>query len=127
MVGSTAGDALASESLNRLAELMKALGHPVRMALARDLTAAPQRVTELQQRLSLAQSTLSEHLKVLRESGIVTPARGHSKAYTADPEVLDWLVRTAADAFARHADGAGAGPALPGFRLKSQRRPTGYG
>lgn len=56
-----------------LALLAKALGHPARVRIARllrsvgDMTCA-----ELVEALQLAQSTVSEHLRVLREAGLVT-------------------------------------------------------
>ena len=55
-----------------LASLAKALGHPVRVQILRMLT---HRVTcvcgELVDEIDLAQSTVSQHLKVLKEAGLV--------------------------------------------------------
>jgi len=55
-----------------LAQLAKALGHPARVSILRLLRrSGTQTVGELVRVLSLAQSTVSEHLRVLRESGLV--------------------------------------------------------
>jgi len=55
------------------AERLKALGHPVRLAIIRAL--AEQSCcccADVCSRLPLAQSTVSQHLKVLKEAGLVT-------------------------------------------------------
>lgn len=55
-----------------LAALAKAIGHPARVQIVR-LLAARQAcyVGELAGELPLAQSTISEHLRILREAGVV--------------------------------------------------------
>lgn len=56
-----------------LAALAKALGHPARVQLVRMLAARDScYVGELADELPLAQSTISEHLRILREAGVVT-------------------------------------------------------
>jgi ArsR family transcriptional regulator len=54
-----------------LARLCKALSHPARVAIARDLAAQTSACTEIVRRLPLAQSTVSQHLKIMREAGIL--------------------------------------------------------
>lgn len=55
-----------------LAILCKALGHPARIAILRHLLAEDRcicgRIVEV---MPLAQSTVSQHLKILKESGLV--------------------------------------------------------
>lgn len=57
----------------RLAKLCKALGHPARLAILRYL--AERRTTctcgEIVDQLPLAQSTVSQHLKVLKDAGLI--------------------------------------------------------
>ena len=57
---------------NRSAELMKALGHPARIAIVELLadrnTCICGQITE---KLPLAQSTVSQHLKALKTAGII--------------------------------------------------------
>jgi len=56
----------------RLAKLCKALGHPARLAILRYLAG---RTTctcgDIVDQLPLAQSTVSQHLKVLKDAGLI--------------------------------------------------------
>jgi DNA-binding transcriptional ArsR family regulator len=51
--------------------LLEALAEPTRLRLVNCLSAAPLFVSDLQVLLDLPQPTVSRHLKVLRESGLV--------------------------------------------------------
>jgi ArsR family transcriptional regulator, arsenate/arsenite/antimonite-responsive transcriptional repressor len=56
----------------RLAALAKALGHPARVRIVRMLGARSSCVTgELAPELGLAASTVSEHLRILRDAGLI--------------------------------------------------------
>lgn len=58
-----------------LAHLGKALGHPARVAILRYLRAHDGGTcAELVRTLGLAQSTVSEHLRVLRDAGLAIPS-----------------------------------------------------
>jgi len=65
----------------RLASLSRALGNPARLAIVRYLIASrrPRSCSEIARQLPLAQSTVSQHLKVLTSAGWVrgpeAPAR----------------------------------------------------
>jgi ArsR family transcriptional regulator len=60
----------ADEDLSLLA---RALGHPSRVRIVRSLRLGDgSSVGKLVEELGLAQSTVSEHLRVLREAGLVT-------------------------------------------------------
>jgi DNA-binding transcriptional ArsR family regulator len=69
------------------AERLKALGHPVRLAIVRAL--AEQSCcccSDVCNRLPLAQSTVSQHLKVLKDAGLVSFRRdGVRSAYVLNP------------------------------------------
>lgn len=55
-----------------LAAMAKALGHPVRVRLLRLLIAQQACITgDLVGEVGLAQSTVSEHLRILRDAGLV--------------------------------------------------------
>ena len=57
---------------NELAAMAKALGHPARVQILRVLAARDTCVTsEVVDELPLAQSTVSEHLRILRHAGLV--------------------------------------------------------
>jgi ArsR family transcriptional regulator len=56
----------------RLAGLCKALGHPARLAILRYLAGRSTCTCgDIVDQLPLAQSTVSQHLKVLKEAGLV--------------------------------------------------------
>jgi ArsR family transcriptional regulator len=57
----------------RLASLCKALGHPARLAILRYLAARRGTCTcgDIVDQLPLAQSTVSQHLKVLKDAGLI--------------------------------------------------------
>ena len=76
-----------------LAQVFKALGDPVRLRLV-SLIGAHQGgevcVCELTDAFDLTQPTISHHLKVLREAGIITSERrGTWVYYRLEPAVLD--------------------------------------
>ncbi len=55
-----------------LARLAKALGHPARVAILRLLITRTECVCgEIVHELPLAQSTISQHLKMMKESGLI--------------------------------------------------------
>jgi ArsR family transcriptional regulator len=59
-------------SEDRLAVLAKALGHPARVRILRLLATRDSCVTgQLAPELGLAASTVSEHLRILREAGLI--------------------------------------------------------
>ncbi|HNL38859.1 MAG TPA: metalloregulator ArsR/SmtB family transcription factor [Saprospiraceae bacterium] len=57
---------------NELAELAKALGHPARIAILKELARRKSCVCgEIVEVLPLAQSTVSQHLKELKAAGLI--------------------------------------------------------
>lgn len=57
---------------NELAELAKALGHPARVAILKELAKRQSCVCgEIVEVLPLSQSTVSQHLKALKEAGFI--------------------------------------------------------
>ena len=82
------------EHAERMAIAAKALGDPIRMQLVDVLRkhAGKVCVCELVPLFDLAQPTVSHHLKVLREAGIVNSERqGLWAYYYVDPEALEEL------------------------------------
>jgi ArsR family transcriptional regulator len=69
------------------ADRLKALGHPVRIAIVRALAERSCCCcSDVCSRLPLAQSTVSQHLKVLRDAGLVSFRRdGVRSAYVLNP------------------------------------------
>lgn len=85
-------DGLTSEE-ERAAAVFRALGNPARIRIVRELARQPGCVTgDLVDLLPLAQSTVSEHLRVLKEAGIVRGTIDGERCYCLDPETVGWLV-----------------------------------
>jgi len=66
---------------------LKALGHPVRLGIAMQLAAEPETCAcDFADMFGVSQPTVSEHLRVLREAGLVTTQRrGTQICYSLDP------------------------------------------
>lgn len=63
------------ENYSDAAEMLRALAHPVRICIVRGLIEKPSNVSNIYQCLELPQSTVSQHLSVLRSRGIVAGRR----------------------------------------------------
>lgn len=90
------GVAAAVEAANtrdlRLARMAKALGHPARIAILRMLAEHACVCGQIVDTLPLAQSTVSQHLKVLREAGWITGVvDGPRTCYALDREAVGAL------------------------------------
>lgn len=74
-----------------LSTVAKALAHPARLRIVRLLASQNDcRGAELFSDLPLAQSTISQHLAVLKEAGIVhSHSSGQASVYCLDPDVLN--------------------------------------
>ena len=66
---------------------LKALGHPVRLGIAMRLAAEPETCAcDFAEVFGVSQPTISQHLRVLREAGLVkTQRRGTQICYSLDP------------------------------------------
>lgn len=78
-----------TEKQNRLATMMKALGHPARIAILQHLIKSQACICgDLVDELGLAQATISQHLKELKNVGIITGSiEGTSVCYCIDSKV----------------------------------------
>lgn len=85
----------------RLAQMLKALGNPVRLWIMRYLIQNPMCITgDIVQATPLAQSTVSQHLKVLREAGLICgTVEGPAMNYCIDKANLAWLKAKLGDIF----------------------------
>jgi ArsR family transcriptional regulator len=77
----------------RLARMLKALGNPVRLQIVKTLAECQTCITkDLVEQTPLAQSTVSQHLKVLREAGLIRGGiEGPATCYCVDPSGIRWL------------------------------------
>lgn len=90
-----------SDDEARLVQVMKALAHPARMQIVRYLSQNPQCITgDIVESLPLAQATVSQHLKVLRDAGIIEGTiDGPAVCYCLDYDTVDWLKDTVGSLF----------------------------
>ena len=77
----------------RFAGVAKALGHPLRVRIVGFLAKQEECIVgELADHFSVAQSTMSEHLRILRDAGIVRGTiEGPRTCYCLDPGTLAWF------------------------------------
>lgn len=95
--------ATAPENIQRLAVLAKALGHPARLGI---IAMLHERQTcigcDIVDQIGLAQSTTSEHLRILKAAGIITGKIDPPRVcYTLNAEAMEPLgkfLREIADA-----------------------------
>lgn len=86
---------LFTERQNRVAELAKALAHPARVAILDVLLRQKECVCGvLVDELPLAQATVSQHLKVLKDAGLIRgEIEGPRSCYCIDPD--NWALAAA--------------------------------
>lgn len=79
-----------SEAQIELAQLLKALGHPARMAIVEHLLKVNSCIcNDLVNELHLAQPTISQHLKELKNAGIIKGnIEGTSICYCIDEKIF---------------------------------------
>jgi len=99
-------------NLNRAIDAFAALGDPTRRAIFERLIERPRAVGELAQTLPVTRPAVSQHLRVLKQAGLVTETpEGTKRIYRIDPSGIgamrDWLDAHwsgALDAFKSFAD-----------------------
>lgn len=72
------------------AEILKVIAHPVRLCIIKGLIDQESNVTNMQECLGLPQSTISQHLSILRNRGII---KGHRKGLEVKYTVIDETVK----------------------------------
>jgi ArsR family transcriptional regulator len=72
------------------ADILRALGDATRLSVLQALLEGPAHVNDLLKRVTVGQSLLSHHLKVLREAGLVLAKRdGKAVLYRVAPGIAD--------------------------------------
>ena len=72
-----------------ISESLKVIGHPVRLKMLRGILKDECNVAQIQKKLGLPQSTISQHLGILRNRGILEARReGTKRCY----KVIDDMV-----------------------------------
>jgi len=57
---------------DRVAEIFKALGHPTRVKIVEYLSEGEKCVKDIWQELGIPQPTVSQHINILKEAGIIS-------------------------------------------------------
>jgi ArsR family transcriptional regulator, arsenate/arsenite/antimonite-responsive transcriptional repressor len=84
---------LISEEKLNLVSMLKALGNPIRFQIVETLAERNMCITaEIVETTPLAQSTVSQHLKVLKDAGLIRgEIEGPATCYCLDVENIRWL------------------------------------
>lgn len=79
-----------SIEVDRIASIAKALSHPARIRIITFLLSKPGCIGgDIVDQVGLAQSTVSEHLRILKEAGLVTGTIDYPRiCYSLDPSAL---------------------------------------
>ncbi len=73
---------LTPEQLEKAAAMLKAIAHPVRIAILNLLEEGKKlTVTELHEHLKIEQSTASHHLGILKDKGVLSSRRDGKNTY----------------------------------------------
>jgi DNA-binding transcriptional ArsR family regulator len=88
-----------AQTRNR-ARRFKALGDPTRLAMLESMARYPKTVGELAGEMGVAQPTVSNHVRILRDAGLIGPMEDEPRRLEPDPDALkclaDELLRAAA-------------------------------
>jgi ArsR family transcriptional regulator len=78
-----------SERAARIAEVLKALAHPIRLRIVAILCDGDEHVNALAERLGVSQPIVSQQLRILRMGGLVDVARENGLAvyHLAEPRL----------------------------------------
>ncbi|NCD68212.1 ArsR/SmtB family transcription factor [Mucilaginibacter agri] len=98
-----------SEEQNRLALLLKAIAHPARIAILQHIIAANACICgDLVDELGLAQATISQHLKELKNAGIIQGTiEGVKVCYCIEPKTWSLLQAQLGNFFAAYKGSTG--------------------
>jgi ArsR family transcriptional regulator len=82
-----------SANESRLSLMLKALGNPIRFQIIKTLAERQMCIAqEIVETTPLAQATVSQHLKVLKEAGLIRgEIEGPATCYCLDPDNIRWL------------------------------------
>jgi DNA-binding transcriptional ArsR family regulator len=71
------------------AQILQALSDPTRRAVLEELRSGPRAVGEIAERLPVSRPAVSQHLRVLKEAGLVTERQnGTRRLYRVEPDGL---------------------------------------
>jgi ArsR family transcriptional regulator, arsenate/arsenite/antimonite-responsive transcriptional repressor len=84
---------ISGDDQDRLVAMFKALGNPIRFEILKFLVTHPGCITgDIVDYLPIAQATVSQHLKVLREAGLISGiTEGPARCYCLHAENIAWF------------------------------------
>ncbi len=84
-----------SKQIEQSAAMLKALSHPVRLLIVKNLMTHQCNVSNLEKMAGLSQSGVSQHLRILRLSGIIEPERvGKEICYKIVDPMIEKIIKT---------------------------------
>lgn len=92
-------ETISADDLAWAAQRLKAVAHPVRLAILEAVEEKPRRVSDIVERVGQPQAAVSQHLAVLRTRGVLKSTR-HGQEVYYEPEqpsitgVLDCIRRS---------------------------------
>lgn len=81
------------EKLIEVADILKAISHPTRLCIVTNLMFEDRNVNQMQNCLNVPQSTVSQHLSILKSSGIIKGTRnGTEIVYSLVDERVKFVI-----------------------------------
>ena len=92
---------ITGQEQEQLVSMFKALGNPTRFEIMKFLVTHPGCITgDIVEYLPIAQATVSQHLKVLRQAGFISGTiDGTATSYCLDEENIAWFRSKVSDIF----------------------------
>ena len=92
---------IAGDKQDRLVGMLKALGNPIRFEIIKFLVTHPGCITgDIVEYLPIAQATVSQHLKVLKNAGWISGViEGTATCYQLDEKNIEWFRRVVGEIF----------------------------
>ena len=84
---------ITGKEQERLVSMFKALGNPIRFEIMKFLVTHPGCITgDIVEYLPIAQATVSQHVKVLRQAGFIAgTVEGTATSYCLDEDNITWF------------------------------------
>lgn len=92
---------IAGKEQDQLVSMLKALGNPIRFEIIKFLVTHPGCITgDIVDYLPIAQATVSQHLKVLKDAGWISGIiEGTATCYQLDEKNIGWFRSVVTDIF----------------------------
>ena len=92
---------ISGKNQERLVAMFKAIGNPIRFEIIKFLVTHPGCITgDIVKHLPVAQATVSQHLKVLKDAGFISGIiEGTSTCYQLDEKNIGWFRSIVEDIF----------------------------